>query len=85
MSANVPVAIAEKLKSRNTVWVNDTVFRACSHPLVATHRAQNGKCCAMVDGRWVYTDQRIDGGYDAVGGINLPAVPLNVEAVAATA
>lgn len=75
MSA-VPVTIAEALKKRDTVWVNDTVFRATSRPLIPTHRALNNRPCVMLEGRWVYTEQRLDGGYDAVGGINLPPTPM---------
>lgn len=77
MSVQLPVTIAQKLKTQNIVWDADTVYRASATPLVATHVAKNGRKCAYVDGRLVYVSGRPDGGYDAVGGINLPAVLIS--------
>lgn len=77
MSVQLPVSIANRLKHQNIVWDADTVYRSSQTPLVATHVAKNGRECAYVDGRLVYVSGRSDGGHDAVGGINLPAVAIN--------
>lgn len=86
MSAvRLPNHIEEKLRHAQTVWDSDTVFLATKRPLQPTHYAMNNRLCAMVDGRFVYTDQREDGGYDAVGGINLPATLIHVDTPALAA
>ena len=83
-TCRTPESVKEALKSKPTVWVDDTVFVRTGRLVVATHIAQNGLQCALIDNRWVYTTPRIeDGGYNAVGGINLPPVPIDQEKVEA--